>query len=84
VVFDNPRDPVYELVLWPAIAGRGHEHRSPADAVQAGRKWLARLEALQRRPAPRTLTRPAAPAPILPDEDEPPPWDEDAALLEED
>lgn len=84
VVFDNPHDPEYELEIWPAMNGRGHEHRSPADAVQAGRKWLARLESILRRPAPRTLTRPAAPAPILPDEDEPPPWDADEALLRED
>jgi hypothetical protein len=80
VVFHNPRDPEYELELWPALNGRGHEYPTPADAVQAGRKWLARLEALLHRPAPRTLTRPAPPAPILPDEDEPPPWDEDDAV----
>ena len=28
--------------------------------------------------------RPAAPTPILPDEDEPPPWDEDDAVLGDD
>jgi hypothetical protein len=84
VVFDNPRDPEYELEIWPAMNGRSHEHRSPADAVQAGRKWLARLESILRRPAPRTLTRPAVPAPILPDEDAPPPWDEDETAQVED
>lgn len=84
LVFDNPRDPEYELEIWPAMNGRGHEYPSPAEAVQAGRKWLTRLEALLRRAPPRTLTRPAAPAPILPDEDEPPPWDDDAAMLGED
>lgn len=83
VVFDDPREPEYELEIWPAMNGRGHEHRSPADAVQAGRKWLTRLEAILRRPAPRTLTRPAALAPVLPDEDEPPPWDEDEEVLRE-
>src|SRR5215469_12671045 len=77
VVFDNAQEPEYELEIWPAMNGRGHEYSSPAEAVQAGRKWLTRLEAILRRPPPRTLTRPAAPAPILPDEDEPPPWDED-------
>jgi hypothetical protein len=87
VVFDNPRDPEYELEIWPAMNGRGHEHRSPAEAVQAGRKWLTGLEAILRRPPPRTLTRPVAPTPILPDEDDlPPPWDEDEdeAILGED
>jgi len=85
VVFDNPHEPEYELEIWPAMNGRGHEHRSPADAVQAGRKWLTRLESILRRPAPRTLTRPApAPAAILPDEDEPPPWDDDEEMDDED
>lgn len=85
MVFDNPRDPEYELELWPAMNGRGHEHPSPADAVQAGRRWLTSLESILRRPAPRTLTRPAPPTPVLPDEDDPPPWDDDdAAVLGED
>jgi hypothetical protein len=77
LVFDNPREPEYELEIWPALHGRGREHATPADAVQAGRTWLTKLELLLRRPAPRTLTRPAAPLPVLPDEDDPPPWDDD-------
>lgn len=79
LVFDNPRDPEYELELWPAYNGRGHEYPTPADAIQAGRRWLAGLESILRRPAaPRTLTRPAVPVPVLPDEDDdpPPPWDD--------
>lgn len=80
LVFDNPRDPEFELELWPALHGRSHEYRSPAEAIQAGRRWLTALEAILRRGPARTLTRPAAPTPILPDEDEPPPWDEDEDL----
>ena len=76
LIFDNPRDPDFELELWPAHTGRGHEHRTPADAVQTGRRWLASLESILRRPPPRTLTKPAPLVPILPDEDEPPPWDD--------
>jgi hypothetical protein len=76
LIFDNPRDPEFELELWPARHGRGHEHPSPADAALAGRRWLASLESILRRPTPRMLTRPAPLAP-LPDEHEPPPWDED-------
>jgi hypothetical protein len=72
LVFDNPRDPEFELALWP-----GPEHRALQDAVQAGRRWLTGLEAIQRRTPPRTLTRPVPPTPVLPDEHEPPPWDED-------
>lgn len=79
LVFDNPREPEYELELWPALHGRGREYLTPADAVQAARRWLTGLESLLRRPGPpRTLTKPAPLAPILPDEDEPPPWDEEA------
>jgi hypothetical protein len=84
LIFDNPRDPDYELEIWPARNSRGHEYASPADAVQTGRRWLASLEAILRRPTPRTLTRPEPPTPILPDEDEPPPWDDDDAILGED
>lgn len=76
LIFDNPRDPEFELELWPARYGRGHEHPTPADAALAGRRWLASLESILRRPAPRMLTRPAPLAP-LPDEHEPPPWDDD-------
>ncbi len=77
LIFDNPRDPEFELELWPARHGRGHEYISPADAVLAGRKWLTRLEALLRRPAARMLTKPAPLAPVVPDEALLPPWDED-------
>jgi hypothetical protein len=77
LIFDNPRDPEFELELWPARHGRGHEYVSPAEAVLAGRKWLTSLEALLRRPAARMLTKPAPLAPVVPDEDLLPPWDED-------
>ena len=78
LVFDNPREPEYEIELWPALNGRGREHESPTEAIQAGRRWLTGLESILRRPAaPRTLTKPAPLAPILPDEDEPPPWDDE-------
>ena len=80
LIFDNPRDPEFELELWPARHGRGHEHPSPADAEFAGRRWITGLEAIIRQPAPaRMLTKPAPLTPVLPDEDEPPPWDEDEA-----
>ena len=84
LIFDNPRDPDYELEIWPALNGRGREYQTPADAVQGGRRWLTALESILRRPPPRTLTRPAAPTPIQPDEDEPPPWDADDEMLGED
>jgi hypothetical protein len=84
LIFDNPRDPEFELELWPANTGRGREHHTPADAIQAGRRWLSALESIVRRPAPRTLTKLAPLTPILPDEDEPPPWDDHALDFEDD
>ncbi len=77
LVFDNARDPDYELELWPAYNGRGHEHLTPMEAIQAGRRWLTGLESILRRPAARMLTRPAPLAAVLPDEDDPPPWDDE-------
>jgi hypothetical protein len=77
LIFDNPRDPEFELELWPARRGSGHAYPAPAEAAQAGRRWLASLEAILRKPAPRTLTKPAPLVPLLPDEDEPPPWEEE-------
>jgi hypothetical protein len=79
LIFDNPRDPEFELELWPARHGRGHEYPSPADAIVAGRRWLTSLDSILRRPAPRMLTKPAPLTPVLPEEHEDlaPPWDED-------
>ncbi len=78
LIFDNPRDPDFEVELWPARHGRGHEFPSPADAVQSGRRWLASIESILRRPAARTLTKPAPLVAVLPEEeDSAPPWDDD-------
>ncbi len=77
LIFDNPRDPDFEVELWPARHGRGHEFLSPADAVQAGRRWLASIESILRRPVARMLTKPAPLTAVLPEEDDAPPWDED-------
>jgi len=58
LIFDDPRYPDFELELW----GRGDENRrddwSPRAAIQEANRWVARVEAILRRPA-----RPRAPAP---------------------
>ncbi len=79
LIFDNPRDPEFELELWPARHGRGHEYPSPAEAIVSGRRWLTSLDSILRRPAPRMLTKPAPLVPVLPEEEEDlaPPWDEE-------
>jgi hypothetical protein len=38
LIFDNPRDPEFELELWPARRGSGHAYPAPAEAAQAGRR----------------------------------------------
>ncbi len=60
LVFDDPRNPDFELDLWL----RGDEARrddwSPRAAIGEANRWLARIEAIVRRPA-----RPAPPPPIV-------------------
>lgn len=58
LIFDDPRYPDFDLDLWL----RGDENRrddwSPRAAIQQANQWLARVEAVLRRPG-----RPRAPAP---------------------
>ena len=61
LVFDDPRFPEFELELF----GPGSPLRDAADGIRLGRRWLAHVEALLRRPQPRV----AAPAPPEDDED---------------
>jgi hypothetical protein len=55
LIFDDPRHPDFELDLWMA----GDEKLTPARATQEANRWLARAEAILRRPP----ARPAAEAP---------------------
>jgi hypothetical protein len=71
LVFDDPHHPDFDLDLWVAGDERRRANASPADAVQEANTWLARAEAILRRPvAPKAA--PAAVAP--PPRDEAPPW----------
>ena len=89
-VFDDPRHPDFELVLWDVEDGLGRSPLTPPKAVQEGNRWISRAESILRRPvavrarpdapateAPKVEARPPAPA----DDDEPqaeaPPWDDD-------
>lgn len=58
LMFDNPRDPDFELTLWDARDK--NPGVSAAAAAQEGRTWLARAEAILRRPAaaPPVAARP--------------------------
>ena len=54
LIFDDPRHPDFELDLWLEGDEQRRESRSPADAIQEANRWLARAEAIVRRPlAPR-------------------------------
>jgi hypothetical protein len=60
LLFDEPRHPDFELVLWPAKAGRGAPTK-PREAVSEANRWIARVEALLRRTGGAlTLAQPPA------------------------
>jgi len=61
LVFDNPRDPEFEMDLWlPADAAR-RDARSPTDAIREGRNWIARADAILRTPASVVRSEPILP-----------------------
>ena len=67
LVFDDPAHPDFTLDLWlPADAGRGDE-LPPGEAAEEANRWLARIEALLRRPitTPRRIATTPPPAPSL-------------------
>ncbi len=70
LVFDDPGHPDFVLDLWlPEDAGRRDE-LPPDEAIAEANRWLARIEALLRRPVAR---RRPAPAVMPPAVAEPPP-----------
>jgi len=88
LLFDDPRNPDFDLDLWL----RGDEARrddwSPQYAIQEANRWLARADAILRRPpAPKPAPVVSAPPPPPPRQDaieEDPPWDEDEEQDDED
>ncbi len=73
LIFDDPHHPDFDLDLWLAGDETRRRTSSPSDAVQEANRWLARAEAVLRRPlAPHTLTRPAATEDPAEEDDEPP------------
>jgi hypothetical protein len=47
-VFHDPAHPDFELQLWPSSSPRGGFQR-PREAIAEANRWLARIEAVQRR-----------------------------------
>ena len=67
LIFDDPRHPDFDLALWAPGDEQRRESRSPAEAVQEANRWLARCEAIVRRPqAPRPAPVVQAPPPPAP------------------
>ena len=86
LVFDDPRYPDFDLELWTAGDEARRDAPTAASCAQAANQWLARVEAIVRRPrsAPVVSAAPPPPAPKVakrapapPPEDEAPPWDDD-------
>jgi hypothetical protein len=72
LIFDEPRHPDFELVLWPAKPGRGAPTK-PREAISEANRWIARVEALLRRTGGAlTLAQPPAVAKLAPTSPRPP------------
>lgn len=75
LIFDDPRHPDFALDLWVSGDAQRRESRSPAELVQEANRWLARCEAIVRRPLPpraaqeTVVAAPARAAPAEPLED---------------
>lgn len=86
LIFDDPHHPDFDLDLWLAGDETRRRANSPGDAMQEANRWLARAEAILRRPiAPRVAASTPAPAPppFDDEDDEAPPFqlDSDERLL---
>lgn len=90
LVFSDPAHPDFDLDLWVAADEARKNAWTAAEAVQEANRWLARTEALFRRPVPRRdpVVASSPPAPPAPDPAiepapplpralaEPPPWED--------
>ena len=85
LIFDDPHHPDFDLDLWLAGDETRRRATSPGDAMQEANRWLARAEAILRRPiAPRVASAMPGPVPdAAQDDDQEPPFqlDSDERLL---
>ena len=61
LVFDDARHPDFDLDLWLPRDQLRRDARPPAMAIEEARGWLARAEAILRRPPPAPTVRSAPP-----------------------
>lgn len=66
LVFDDPRHPDFMLELWAPGDEQRRESRSSGELMQEANRWLARCEAIVRRPLPPRPERPAPQAQAAP------------------
>lgn len=78
LIFDDPRHPDFDLDLWVTGDEQRRSGGSPAEAVSEANRWLARAEAILRRPARPPAPPPVVAAPPPPPEPPPPPPPEPA------
>ena len=50
LIFDDPARPHFDLLLYTAANDARRDQPSPSAAIAAANEWLARIDALQRRP----------------------------------
>lgn len=73
LIFNDARNPDFDLDLWREDdVGRRHAP-DPTDTIHEARSWLARIDAILRRPMHHRI---ATPEPVVASPDAPP-WDED-------
>jgi hypothetical protein len=82
LIFDNPRDPDFDLDLWLPPDSLRRDTLSPAKAIQQGRTWLARVDSLLRlatlpKAEPLIAAEPKLATPPAPAVVEIPPWEDD-------
>jgi hypothetical protein len=70
LIFDNPRDPDFELELWPPVDPSKRERTTAAEAIAACRRWISGAEAILRQ------TEPGPPVAQAREAEEELPWDE--------
>jgi hypothetical protein len=71
LIFDNPRDPDFELELWPPLDSSKRERATVGEAIAISRRWISGVEAILRQTEPGPQVAQARDT-----EDEEPPWDE--------
>lgn len=71
-VFDDPEHPDFEIDLWEPGDELRRGRLDAHEALQEANRWMARMDSILRRPAPRPAPVPVAVGPV-PELNEPPP-----------